>query len=645
MSEATKTSTYAGAALAVLVIALVTRPQPPRPSETATSETMLNAVDDPFAATQLKVVKYDEGTSSVRTFEVAKRDGLWVIPSHQDYPADAQTHMADAATSVMNLTILRTATNNRGDHKTYGVVAPDVEKLEAGSVGVGTHVTMEDAKRQKLADIIIGKEVKDQPGQRYVRNAGQDPVYVVKLDPAKLTTRFEDWIEADLLKLNAWDVSKVVLKDYSAELQLDLASGSLTPTWDPRSEMTFSYSDSDAKWTAEELKVFNTETKQFEAVTLAEDEEPNKDKLNDLKNALDDLKIVDVERKPDGLSKDLKANQEFAKNREALQNLAARGFIPVMLGEVFEVLSNEGEVLCQMKDGVEYVLRFGKLVLSSGSDAEKKVDAPSEANDAAGEAKEGGTGIHRYLFVTARFKDATIAQPQLEDLPELPQGASAPPPAESAPATGTQPPSEGAQESTGQEPSAGQPPAQSGGDQTEPQNNEPPAAEGDESSQASEKVQEPAAEGQQENTDAKDAAVSEKTGEGEKQDKQLEELIKKRKEIETENQRKLDEYQDKIKKGKDREKELNDRFGDWYYVISDEVYKKIHLGRDDVIKKKEAEKKEGDPAAPGAAGITVPDSPAAAETGDDAGGTPDDATDAETKEAPDEPGDEAVKPD
>ena len=32
---------------------------------------------------------------------------------------------------------------------------------------------------------------------------------------------------------------------------------------------------------------------------------------------------------------------------------------------------------------------------------------------------------------------------------------------------------------------------------------------------------------------------------------------------------------------------MNERFADWYYVISDEVYQKIHLSREDVVKKKE----------------------------------------------------------
>ena len=35
-------------------------------------------------------------------------------------------------------------------------------------------------------------------------------------------------------------------------------------------------------------------------------------------------------------------------------------------------------------------------------------------------------------------------------------------------------------------------------------------------------------------------------------------------------------------------RELNYRFADWYYVISEDVYKKIHLGRADVIRETKA---------------------------------------------------------
>ena len=39
--------------------------------------------------------------------------------------------------------------------------------------------------------------------------------------------------------------------------------------------------------------------------------------------------------------------------------------------------------------------------------------------------------------------------------------------------------------------------------------------------------------------------------------------------------------------------ELNDRFSSWYYVIAEDVFKKIHLGRADVIKEAEGAQEEG----------------------------------------------------
>ena len=166
----------------------------------------------------MRIVRFDEDTATPREFEVAEQNGLWSIPSKDGYPADAAKQMAEAATSLMDRKILELASKNAGDHEQYGVIDPMSAKLEPGQKGVGTRVTMSDERGKPLVDLIVGKAVKDAEGQRYVREAGHDVVYVIEIDPSKLSTSFEDWIEKDLLKLNAWDLQQVEIKDYSAEL-------------------------------------------------------------------------------------------------------------------------------------------------------------------------------------------------------------------------------------------------------------------------------------------------------------------------------------------------------------------------------------------------------------------------------------------
>ena len=75
-------------------------------------------------------------------------------------------------------------------------------------------------------------------------------------------------------------------------------------------------------------------------------------------------------------------------------------------------------------------------------------------------------------------------------------------------------------------------------------------------------------------------------------DKQID-LEREKERIFKENKRKMDEFEEKKKKAQKKVAELNARFGDWYFVISDDVYKKIHLSRSDVITEKESAKKDG----------------------------------------------------
>mgnify|MGYP002621436852 CR=1 FL=1 len=577
MTETAKTLAFVTAGVLAILAAFVVAPR----EDTFDVESLVGERLNDFdidAPKRLKIVKFNPETASKSEFEVAEDNGLWTIPSKQGYPADATRQMAEAATCLIDREVLRIAASDASQHAALGVVDPTSSDLDSRAEGVGIRVVMSDNNNDVLTDMIVGNPVKDAEDQYFVRRANQDVVYVVKLDPEKLTTQFEDWIEDDLLKINSFDIRKLVIKDYSAEMMLSLSG--IQMDWDRRAEMTLTYDNDSSTWEAESLTKFDKGSKQFVDYQLAEDEELNQDALKGLADALDDLLIVDVERKPAGLSADLKAGEDFLKDDAGVRSLMMRGFAPVAIGpnKESDILSTEGEVKCSLQDGVEYVLRFGNLQMETESGESK----PAESAD--GEAPKGDN-IHRYLFVMAQFNENMIEKPELEELPALPEESE-----------------DQTTEDKASEDSASAEPAESTVENSEEQAPENGPTDGEAASAAvdSEDTDPETTESENadldnsesDNTDSQTSETEEPNSDDQADSDELAEIIAKRKSIEQENQRKLDEYQEKIEKGKERVAELNQRFGDWYYVISNDVYEKIHVGLDKVVKKQEKSEDE-----------------------------------------------------
>lgn len=506
MSEPIKTAIYVGVAVAALGAAYLGRP---RTDTTPTAQTKLFAeFTDPETAAHLKIIRYGQSEATLETFEVGRDSkGRWTIPSHAGYPADAENQMRDVALSLLDLDVIRTASERAEDHAEFGVIEPDPERLSAGDKGVGILVDLRDDKDKELVKLIIGNEVREAEGQRYVRVRGQDPVYVVKVDPTKLTTEFQDWIEKDLLKISTFNVESLRLKDYS--IRQALRNGRAVQVLDQRYDIHVRYDSGAAKWMLQEMLTYSDG--QVRKESLAELEEVDSSKLNSLKTALGDFKIVDVRRKPTGLGADLTAGKDFLDDTATVEDLAGRGFLASgsQDDEKINLWSNNGEVHVGMKDGVEYVLRFGA---STGT--------------------ESKTGLNRYLFVTARLDESKIPEPVLQEVPK--------PTDQLGPKANTSDPAEGA-------------------DKDSPDKDSPDSPDGTKADQDEEKAQ---------------------------RDKEIER-------IEKENQKKIDEYNDKKKKSRETVNELNARFAPWYYVIADDVYKKVHLGRKDIIKESAKAETEG----------------------------------------------------
>src|SRR5690606_24075524 len=116
---------------------------------------------------------------------------------------------------------------------------PSAENADATAGAAGTRIKLENASGKALVDLIVGKAVKDAPGVHYVRTPGRDRVYTAKIDIGNVSTRFEDWIEGDLLQLTPADVRSVIVDDYSIdEINRTMVQGELvelTRTPDPSS--------------------------------------------------------------------------------------------------------------------------------------------------------------------------------------------------------------------------------------------------------------------------------------------------------------------------------------------------------------------------------------------------------------------------
>ncbi len=544
MTENAKTTLFGVTAIVLAAVAfLVTRPAAlPDGAIAGAGELLYPNFTDPLSAASLEIYSYDRETATPHDFKVALVNNHWVIPSHENYPTDAEKQLAGAAASVMDLTILQIKSDSSTDHELYGVLDPDPLKneIKSGSEGVGIKVALDDKSSKEIMRLIIGKEDPSQPGVRFVRRAGQDRVYLTKIDTGKLTTKFEDWIEPDLLKVNSWDITSVDLDNYS----IDEAAGGIK--YGDRIGLKYDDAATENRWTLADKQ---------------EGEELNDQKLNDMRDALDELRIVDVRRKPAGLSSELKTEEGMTLDPEALDSLQKRGFFITRDGLL---VSNEGDAIVGTKEGIEYVMRFGEIAADSAA----AVRDPAAAKE--GEAK----GQNRYIFITAQFNKDRIEPPKLQPLP----GESAP----EAPAADAATTTESAAEAATEPEASSDAPAAPAAEAT----TEPAATEGNANA-----CQDPATTETSTETPAADATEHPAAAAGAAQpaDATTESpdqvaLDAERQRIEAENKRTQDLFDQKVKDGELKAKELNDRFADWYYIISDEIYKKIKVARVDIIK-------------------------------------------------------------
>ena len=300
MKEATKTICFVVAAAGMLTAAVASnianRPRPVTDFETIGQPFYPDFVKTDVARS-LVVNSLDELAVKRQKFEIKQEDGLWQIPSHEGYPAEAAQRLAQTSASLMGITRDSLVGRSVADHVKFGVIDPrgeDIVDMDA----VGQSITLRDANDDVLVDLIIGKEATDEgdrssPGQLmqqddetyyYVRRQDESNVYRIPLQ-IDVSTKFADWIEPDLLQIEADKVVAVKLNNYQIEQRGGgMFGGPPTLLKKPGDQIALARESSTDDWTIADLAEA-TETLK-------------KDEVTSIVGVLDDMAIVDVKRKP-----------------------------------------------------------------------------------------------------------------------------------------------------------------------------------------------------------------------------------------------------------------------------------------------------------------------------------------------------------
>ena len=329
MNETTRTLYFVLAAALIAAVAVVVDPSRSTPDVfDDVGEVFFEEFTDPQSPRIIEVIDYDEATATATPLKVEFRDNKWVIPSHHDYPADAEERLATTAAALIELRKDRIVSNLAQEHADYSVVDP-LDDQATSLAGRGKRVSLLDSEGTTIADFIVGKAVEGKSGYRYMRIPGQNRTYEVKTE-ADVSARFEDWIETDLLKVSPFDLRRIEINSYTINERLGRIEN--------RQQTVLTQNDD--KWSYA-------------------GQEPNSETMTDLTTALDDLRIVDVQPKPEGLSEDLKARSGIQPTMENFRSLQGKGFFPNPY--TGQILSNEGEIVVDSKDGLRYTLRFGEI--------------------------------------------------------------------------------------------------------------------------------------------------------------------------------------------------------------------------------------------------------------------------------------------
>jgi hypothetical protein len=310
-------------------------------------------------------------------FSVMQKDGGWVIPSHNDYPADGTERMAKAAASFVGVQKDLYYGDQASEHGDFGVLDPT--GAEGDGDAKGQRITIKDAAGTVLVDVIVGKPIPDKQGWYYVRKPEEKRVYGTRLE-LDISTDFADWIEKDLLHVERDEFVEMIYSPYTVDENESKVIGadqvihavSLAPE-----------QDSNRDWHL------------AEGAPAPEGKELDSTKVRAMLTSIATMKIVGVRPRPPARSMG-----------EAKMQLQEKGFFVAADPQNPQLFGNEGQVTAITRDGIVYTLFFGEvtyetgIALSAGKAGDEASEPPPEPEGAEGDTSRKAS---RYIFVNVQY--------------------------------------------------------------------------------------------------------------------------------------------------------------------------------------------------------------------------------------------------
>lgn len=338
-----------GFVVAAIVLSITAFVFYPKASDSGLSESVNKPLFD-FESKDVRsltIMKYDSEKNSSSSLVLDRSLNFgWTVQSRQNYPVDSADRISKTSALLVGLIVLDVASEDPNDEETYGVIEP-VDGIKVGQKGVGIRVTLQDGSKKELASAIIGKAVKNNPAQRFVRIPKQRVIYVCEFDPSILTTDLFKWINPQILTAGIgtqFDIDSIKMQNYSAT-----STGLIQAT----KNYEFSSSLKGSEWVTNEL--------------IIGDDEKSSGKLNaivmePLRETLTAFRISDVFKKGAGVATALSERKPVPNVFSIASELANLGFFLDDKQTPPKLVSGGGQLSFTTSAGLAFDLWFGNLL-------------------------------------------------------------------------------------------------------------------------------------------------------------------------------------------------------------------------------------------------------------------------------------------